>query len=80
MTNDEYTKMLAQYATTLGEHFDSVFILATKSTPEQTMRFHGNYGNQFATCKCLELAIDELNEALSGDTDEEEDDTEDDDE
>ena len=74
MTNDEYTKMLAQCATTLGEHFDSVFILATKSTPEQTMRFHGNYGNQFATAKVMELALDELNETLGGEADDEDDD------
>ncbi len=70
MTNEEAEKLVAQASERLGEHFDSVFIIATKSLVDGTARFHGTFGNQFASCMCMRLAVEELEAALTADPDE----------
>lgn len=72
MTTEEAEKLVAQAAERLGEHFDSVFIIATKSMVDGTARFHGTFGNQFASCMYMRLAVEELEAALIDPDDDEE--------
>jgi hypothetical protein len=77
MTREELENICNQAAQNLSEHFDSVVVVATKTLPDGTARFSGSSGNQFASCMCMQLFLEELQEALTQEEEEEDDDDDD---